>query len=91
MKGAPCSNTDERGQREVISDGDPSGGGDPDGIGGGVLVSLGEGLLSVEGEHGRLVPFLSSIASELRVGERNAKREKEECKMIISVEQRTYL
>jgi hypothetical protein len=50
----------------VISDGDPSGGGDPDRVGGGVLVSLGEGVPSAEGERGRLVPFLSFIANESR-------------------------
>jgi hypothetical protein len=38
----PCSNTDEQGRREEISDGDPGGGGDPDGVDRGVLVSLGD-------------------------------------------------
>jgi hypothetical protein len=57
----PCSNTDEQGWREEISDGDPGGSGDPDGTGRGVLASLGEGLPSVEGERERLVSFLSSI------------------------------
>jgi hypothetical protein len=60
-KGPPCLNTGEQGQREEIFDGDPSGGGDPDGAGGGVLVSLGDGLPSLEGEHERLMPLLSSI------------------------------
>jgi hypothetical protein len=45
----------------VISDSDPGGGGDPDGISEGVLASLGEGLPSVEGECERLVPLLYSI------------------------------
>jgi hypothetical protein len=54
-------------------------------------VSLSEGLPSAEGECGRLVPFLSSIASESKAGERNPKLEKEECEMIISAEQRRYL
>jgi hypothetical protein len=58
---APCSNTDEQGRREDISDGDLGGSGDPDGVSGGVLASLGEGLPSAEGKHGRLVPLLSSI------------------------------
>jgi hypothetical protein len=44
-----------------ISDGDLGGSGDPDGTGGGVLASLGEGLPSVEGERERLVPLLTSI------------------------------
>jgi hypothetical protein len=57
----PRSNTSEEGWREEISDGDPSGGGDPDGVDGGVLASLGEGLPSAEGERKRLVPLLSSI------------------------------
>jgi hypothetical protein len=42
----PCSNTGEQGRHEEISDGDPGGGRDPDGVGGGVFVSLGEGLPS---------------------------------------------
>jgi hypothetical protein len=59
----------------VILDGDSGGGGDPGSASGGVLVSLGEGLPSTEGEHGRLVPFFSSITSKLRAGKRNTKRE----------------
>jgi hypothetical protein len=59
----------------VIFDEDPGGGGDSDSAGGGVLASLGEGLPSAEGQHGRLVPLLSSIESKLRVGERNPKQE----------------
>jgi hypothetical protein len=55
---APYSNTGEEGRREEISDGDPSGGGDSDGAGEGVLVSLGDGLPSLEGEHKCLVPLL---------------------------------
>jgi hypothetical protein len=57
----PCLNTGEQGQCKEISYGDPSGTGDPDGAGGGVMAPLGEGLLSVEGERERLVPLLSSI------------------------------
>jgi hypothetical protein len=44
---------------------------------------LGEGLPSIEGERGRMVPLLSSIASELRAGERNPKREKKGCEIDI--------
>jgi hypothetical protein len=54
-------NTDEQGRREEILDENLSGSGDPDGIGRGVLTSLGEGLSSIEGECERLVPLLSSI------------------------------
>jgi hypothetical protein len=54
-------NTDEQGRREEILDENLGGSGDPDGIDGGVLVSLGEGLPSMEGERERLVPLLSSI------------------------------
>jgi hypothetical protein len=46
----PCSNTGERGRCEETSDRDLSDGGDPDGTNGGVLVSLGDGLPSLEGE-----------------------------------------
>jgi hypothetical protein len=56
-----CSNTGEQRRREEISDGDPGGGGDPDGTGGAVLVSLDDGLPSLEGEREHLVPLLSSI------------------------------
>jgi hypothetical protein len=54
-------NTGKQGRRKEISDGDPAGGRDPDGTGRGVLASLHEGLPSVEGEHERLMPLLSSI------------------------------
>jgi hypothetical protein len=57
----PCSNTGEQGRHDKISNGDPGGGGDPDGAGGGVLAPLGEGLPSAEGERSRLMPLLSSI------------------------------
>jgi hypothetical protein len=57
----PCSNIGEQGRRDETSDGDLGGGGDPDGVDGGVLTSLGRGLPSVEGEHSRLMPLLSSI------------------------------
>jgi hypothetical protein len=49
LEGPPCSNTDEQGWCEEISDRDPGLGGDPDGADGGVLVSLGDGLPSLEG------------------------------------------
>jgi hypothetical protein len=61
LEGTPCSNTDEQGRHEEISNGDPGGGGDLDGAGGGVLVSLGDGLPSLEGERECLVPLLFSI------------------------------
>jgi hypothetical protein len=57
----PCSNTIEQRQREEISDGDSGGGGDPSDAGGGVLVSLGDGLPSLEGEREGLVTLLSFI------------------------------
>jgi hypothetical protein len=57
----PCSNTGEQGQREEIFDRDLGGGGDSDGTSGGVLVSLGDGLPSLEEERERLMPLLSSI------------------------------
>jgi hypothetical protein len=44
----PYSNTGEQGRHDEISDGDPSGGGDPDVDGGGVLASLDEELPSTE-------------------------------------------
>jgi hypothetical protein len=40
---------------------DPGGDGDPDGADGGFLMSLGDGIPSLEGERERLVPLLSSI------------------------------
>jgi hypothetical protein len=57
----PCSNTEEQQWRDETSDGDPGGGGDPDGTSVGVFASLGRGLPSAEGERSRLTPFLSSI------------------------------
>jgi hypothetical protein len=57
----PHSNTGEQGLREEISDGDPGGGGDPDGAGERVLTSLGEGLPFAEGDRERFVPILFSI------------------------------
>jgi hypothetical protein len=44
-------------KKQVISDGDPGGGGDPHDAESGVLTSLGEGLPSADGERGRLVPL----------------------------------
>jgi hypothetical protein len=58
----PCSNTGEQGRRNETSDGDPGGGEDPDGAGGGVLVSSCRGLPSAEGECSCLMPLLSSIS-----------------------------
>jgi hypothetical protein len=88
----PCSNTGEQGRCEEISDEDPGGGGgDPDGADDGVLESLGEGLPSAKGECGRIVPLLSSIARELRTGERNPKQKKEEFEMGISTQRMRYL
>jgi hypothetical protein len=69
-EGPPCSNTGEQGRHEETFDEDPGGGGDPDGVGGGVLASLGKELPSMAVELKRLVPLLSSIAGKLRVGER---------------------
>jgi hypothetical protein len=57
----PWSNIGEQGRCEKISNGDPGGGGVLDGVSGRVLVSLGDGLPSLEGERERLVPLLSSI------------------------------
>jgi hypothetical protein len=65
----PCSNTGEQGQREEISNEDSGGGGDPDDTDGGVLVSLGEGLPSGEGESSRLMLLWSSIDGEQRARE----------------------
>jgi hypothetical protein len=61
-----CSHTGELGQCEEISDGDFSGGGDPEGANSGVLAPLGDGLSSLEGERACLVPLLSSIDYERR-------------------------
>jgi hypothetical protein len=72
--GLPCSNIVEQGQREKISDGDPSGGGDPDSAGGGVKPPLGDEEPSLEGERDRLVPLLSSIVAKRR-REENPNRE----------------
>jgi hypothetical protein len=65
-KGSPCSNIDEQGRREEISDGDPGGGGDPDSAGGGIEPPLSEEEPSLEGERERLFPFLSSIVAKRR-------------------------
>jgi hypothetical protein len=60
------------------SGGDPSGGGDPEGVGGGVGTLLGAGLPSLEGEHERLVPLLSSIVLKRRKRERKINPKQEE-------------
>jgi hypothetical protein len=51
------------------SDGDPDGGGDPDGVSGGVLSLLGEVFPTEEGEHSHLMPLWSSIDGEQRARE----------------------
>jgi hypothetical protein len=73
-EGPPFSNTGEQGWREVISDGDPSGGGDPD-IASGVEPPLSDEESSLEGERERLVPLLSSIVAKRRGREENPTRE----------------
>jgi hypothetical protein len=50
LEDPPCSQTGERGQCEETSNGDFSGGGELEGIGGGVLAPSGDGLPSLEGE-----------------------------------------
>jgi hypothetical protein len=80
----PCSNTDERGRCEETSNEDPGGGGDLDGTDRGVLASLGDVLHSLEGEHERLMPLLSSIATETRARKEDPERKKEECETVIS-------
>jgi hypothetical protein len=74
-EGPPCSNTDEQGRREEISDGDPGGDGDPDSTGGGVKPPLDDEEPSLEGERERLVPLLSSIVAKRRRREENRKQE----------------
>jgi hypothetical protein len=54
----PNSNSGEQGRREEISNGDPGDGGDADSTDGGVLVSQGDRLPSLEEERERLVPLL---------------------------------
>jgi hypothetical protein len=61
----PPSNIGKRGQHEVF-DGDPSGGGDLEGVNGGVGTLLGDVPPSLEGERARLVPLLSSIVRKRR-------------------------
>jgi hypothetical protein len=74
-EGPPCSNIGEQWRREETSDGDPGGGGNPEGAGNGVETLLDNGLPSIEGERGRpfiegecgrLVPLLSSIVLKQR-------------------------
>jgi hypothetical protein len=83
-KDPPCSHTGEWGQREETSDGDVSGGGDPEGVGGGVLAPSGEGLPSLEGERACSVPLLSSIDCERRARKVNPRQERKNCQMVIS-------
>jgi hypothetical protein len=47
-----------------VRSGEPSGGRDPDGDGGGVEAWLREKEPLLEGERGRLVPLLSSIVNK---------------------------
>jgi hypothetical protein len=61
-EGSPGSNTGEGGCRDETSDGEPSGGGDPDGDGGGIeLRLLGQEEPSFEGERERLVFLLPLV------------------------------
>jgi hypothetical protein len=86
-EGPHCSNTGEQGRREEISDGDPGGGRDPDDTDGGVLVSLGDGIPSLEGEREPLMPLLSSIVGLQRARKKNPKSKRkrnEDCEMIMS-------
>jgi hypothetical protein len=81
-RGPLYSNTGEQGQREETSKGDLGGGGDPYGTGGGVLVLLGGGLPSTEGECSRLRHLLSSIVGKQRARERGTLSKKEQGKGI---------
>jgi hypothetical protein len=90
-EGLPCSKTGEQWQREQTSDGDPSGGVDPDGTNSGVDALLGDEEPSWEGERGRLVPLLSSIVVKRRRREENPKRQVKECEMAINARQKVYL
>jgi hypothetical protein len=73
-EGSPCSNTDEPGRHEEISDGDPGGGGDLESVDGGIELPLGEEEPSLEGEPERLVPLLSFIVDKTRGKEENPKQ-----------------
>jgi hypothetical protein len=75
-EGPPYSNTSEQGQREHTFDGDPGGGGDPDGPSGGVLVLLGDRLPFLEGEWARLLHLWSSIVGKKRARKVNPKRKR---------------
>jgi hypothetical protein len=72
-EGPPCSNTNEQGRHEEISDRDPGGSEDPDDADGGVEPLLSDEEPSLEGERERLVPLLSSIVAKRRRGEKNPK------------------
>jgi hypothetical protein len=88
----PCSNTGERGRREEIFDGDPNGGGDPEGARGGVGALLDNGLSSLEGERACLVPLLFSIVCKWRARKINPKQErKNKCEMVINARRKEYL
>jgi hypothetical protein len=71
-RGTPYSNTGEHGRCEETSNGDPSGGGDPEGADGGIGALLRDGLPSLE-ERARLVPLLSSIVHKRRARKVNPK------------------
>jgi hypothetical protein len=73
-KGSPCSNINEQGRREEISDRDPGGGGDPDSVSGGVEPPLGEEESSLDGERERLVHLLSFIVAKRRGRRENYKQ-----------------
>jgi hypothetical protein len=77
-EGPSCSKIGEQWRREETSDGDPGGGGEPDGIGDGVEALLDDEEPSLEGERGRLVPLLSSIVVKRRMREENPKRKVKE-------------
>jgi hypothetical protein len=78
MEESPCSHTGERGRHEETSSKDPSGGGDLEGIDGGVGAPLGDGLPSLEGERVRLSPLLSSIVRKQKARKVNPKQERKE-------------
>jgi hypothetical protein len=90
-EGLPYSKPGEWRQSEEISNGDPSGGGDPDGADSEVEALLGDEDPSLEGGWGRLVPLLSSIMVKRRRKEKNPKQKVKECEMVISARRRRYI
>jgi hypothetical protein len=91
LEGLPYSRTGEQWRCEVTPDGDPGGGGDPDGVGGGVEPLLGDKELSFEEEREHLVSLLSSIVAKRRRREENPKQKVKECEMVISTRRRRYI